>query len=367
MKTGKTISELAAEIQRQSDAKHDYLASTKDMRIVPATGSSGVHLALGTTEEFAIGSTAHAQIAEQAGIPKPYYDKMLAEEPELLATNVNRWFDKAPQTRMLRTLDHKVRALLSDRFRPLDNIDLAEVAFPAIAEARLTVVSSELTESRMYIKAVDPSVQRHLPVGSRMGDGSHHGFKVPSGEVIPALNMSNSEIGHGSLSILRGYLDNGCTNLCWAFRSVGLRKYHVGRQLDVGDEIFKLLTDETKSATDKAVWLQFRDTLKAALDPADFDSRLEAIAATIENRIEGDPVKVVEVMTKKFSLTDGQRSSVLKHLIQGGDLSQFGLFNAVTRTAEDLEDYDDATRFETLGGKIIELPKSEWKELARAA
>jgi hypothetical protein len=46
---------------------------------------------------------------------------------------------------------------------------------------------------------------------------------------------------------------------------------------------------------------------------------------------------------------------------------EFGLANAVTSTANDQDDYDAASSMEALGEKIIELPRNEWKELAKAA
>ena len=365
MKTGKNIVDLATEIQRQADGKKDYLASTRDIQVM--TAGKGVELVVGADLALSIGATAHQQIASEAGIPKPYYDRMLADDPGLLATNVNTWFQRTPKTRMLRTLDGRARALLSDRFRTLDNYDLAEVALPVLSKAGMDIVSTEITESRLYLKAVDRSITQHLPVGRKMGDGTHVGFKIPSGVVMPAVQISNSEIGHGSLSVQSGYLDGGCTNLAWFYKSGTLRKYHVGGRLDVGDEIFKLLSDEAKGATDKAVWLQFRDTLRAALDASTFENRMAVVAATAEDKLEGDVPKIVEVTAKKFGLTDTQRGSVLKHLIQGGDLSRFGLFNSVTRAAEDEADYDEATRLEALGGRLIDLPRGEWQELARAA
>jgi hypothetical protein len=80
-------------------------------------------------------------------------------------------------------------------------------------------------------------------------------------------------------------------------------------------------------------------------------------------KIEADPVKVVEVTAKKYGLTDDERGSVLHHLIEGKDLSQWGLSNAVTRMSQDVEDYERATAFEVLGGSIIELPRQDWQEL----
>jgi hypothetical protein len=49
------------------------------------------------------------------------------------------------------------------------------------------------------------------------------------------------------------------------------------------------------------------------------------------------------------------------------DLSAYGLVNAVTHFSQDVEDYDRATEFEALGGKLIELALGDWKELAHAA
>jgi hypothetical protein len=64
------------------------------------------------------------------------------------------------------------------------------------------------------------------------------------------------------------------------------------------------------------------------------------------------------------TVTEGETSSVLRHLIRGGDLSAWGLANAVTRTAEDVADYDRATELEAAGGRVIELSPSDWRVLA---
>ena len=57
---------------------------------------------------------------------------------------------------------------------------------------------------------------------------------------------------------------------------------------------------------------------------------------------------------------------MLKHLIDAGDLSQFGMLNAVTRTAEDIESYDRATEVERLGSSVLYLPTTTWREIATA-
>jgi hypothetical protein len=373
MRIGRDVNDLAAEIVRQAESKKDYLVNTADLE-VGAGDSDGGELMLAFRDPsvdfkpVVVGATAHQHFSEQLNIPMAYYRRMQAEAPDLLATSVNRWMGLKPRKATLRTLDGKARALMSDKFRTdLDNIQLAEAALPAIQAANMEIVSCELTETRLYIKAVDKSIQRHIPSNFRMGDGSHHMFRVPSGDICPAIQIQNSEIGYASLSITGGWLDGGCTNLAWFFRERGLKKIHVGARLDVGDELYRMLSDDTKNATDIAIWKQFRDAVKAAISEEGFDDLVGTLTKTAQNQIEGDPVKCVEITAKKFGLTDNQRGSVLQHLIRGGDLSQFGLANAVTSAANETEDYDNATALEGLGGKIIELKPTEWVELAKAA
>lgn len=58
---------------------------------------------------------------------------------------------------------------------------------------------------------------------------------------------------------------------------------------------------------------------------------------------------------------------MLRHLATGGDLSRWGMANALTRFSQDVEDYDRATEFERMGGQVIELPRNDWQAIAEAA
>jgi len=63
----------------------------------------------------------------------------------------------------------------------------------------------------------------------------------------------------------------------------------------------------------------------------------------------------------------GHRGGVLRHLIEGGDMSRWGIANAVTRQSQDVDSYDRATDLERAGGQIIELSQRDWNEIATAA
>ena len=89
---------------------------------------------------------------------------------------------------------------------------------------------------------------------------------------------------------------------------------------------------------------------------------------TTERKLEGDVTKAVEVLSNRLSLTQDEQSSVLRHLIEGGDLSEYGFINAVTRTVEDAKSYDRATEFKMAGATtVLDLNPTEWRDLALAA
>ena len=361
MKTGKTLGELAAEIERQANSKRDFVASTNAMEVV------GNAVAIKDKGEFKIGNIAHNQIAAHTGIPQKYADKMRDEAPELYANNVNTWFRKNPAVRMARMLDGDMRAFLSDKFQPFDNFDFASAALPILADRKLNVMSCEITDRKLYIKAVDEQLYRDVPVGFKMGDGSHNLFDT----CAPVVILSNSEVGFGRLVIETGVYTRACTNLA-LFAKGGLKRTHVGARhqltdnMDVSD-LDAVLSVAAKRKTMEAVWLQARDVIKAVFDPATIDRRVEQLAAAAGAKLPADRVeRVLEIVQEKNSLNEGERNSIFKHLIEGGQLNQYGLHAAITRSAQDADDYDRATELEYLGGKVVELNRSEWQQLAAA-
>jgi hypothetical protein len=356
MKTGLNLTQLAMEIERRANAKRDLLAPAPKLQL-----NDDTRLAVGA-EAFPINDLAHGQLAEYTGVPKAYYDRMRATAPHLLAANVNNWLqENKNDRRMVRTLDGSVRAFLSDRYRPLENEDLAEAVLPVLMDMDLIIMSSEITERRLYIKAVDRSIERDVPTGRKMGDGSHVFFDT----VSPAVIISNSEVGSGRLSIETGCFTRVCTNL--AMIGTNFRKQHVGGRAELlGDDVQALLSDNTKRLTDAAVWAQVRDVLKGAFDAVKFEAVTKKLSGAAEDRIEGDVVELVNRFAKRNAMPETTAKSVLRHLIESADLTRYGLHSAVTRASADVEDYDAATDLERLGGQVIELPKQAWQELLAA-
>lgn len=343
MKTGKTLTQLAVELDRQQSAKRDFVADSRKLSL----SDDGQLLIDG---QGALSMTSHCsnQVATHCDIPKKYWDKMPAE---LRATNANHWLHKDPAKRMIRTLDGSARAFLSDRYRALDNYDLAEAVLPVLQETPdMQIVSSELTDKRMYIKALFPRIQGEVAKGDI----------VQSGVVI-----SNSEIGSGSLRVEPLVFRLVCLN--GMISNMATRKYHVGKASGIGESAMEIFRPETMAMTDKAFWMQVQDTVRASVNQLGFDAIVAEMQRTKGMVMQIDPIEVVERVQKHFTLQESEKRGVLQHLLTGGDLTAYGLLNALTRHSQDIEDYDRATDFERMGGQIIELPQSQWKALAIAA
>lgn len=179
--------------------------------------------------------------------------------------------------------------------------------------------------------------------------------------------ISNSEIGLGTFQISPMVYELACLN--GMVTSHAMRKYHVGARAEAAEGSYEIFTEETVKADDKALMLKVRDVVRASMDQAVLDDsiiRLRAAAAP-ETEVE-DPVKAVEALAKKTGLLEKESKSVLKNLIKDGDLTKYGLAQAVTAVANtDVVDYDRAVELQTLGGKLIDLPKSQYEVIRTAA
>lgn len=347
MKRGKSLSELAAEVERQQASKRDFKAESSEIVFTPDENS--VSMLMGG-ERFGIRPTFHEQVAEHNKIPKPYYDRMLDAAPALLAENVNHWMQANPSRHLVRTLDGAGRGFLSDRFRTIDHADLLEAVLPALPSG-VDVVSSEVTDRRLYLQVTTARLTADVAVGQPVQAG---------------ITVKNSEIGYGRVV---------CEGLIWVLRckngmasAEGFRRAHLGRKIEGFSEgVEEYFRDSTQRLSDAALFAQLRDTVAGLLTEEAFERSLAPLREAAGTRIEADPVKFVEITTKRLGIGEEERSSVLQHLVEGGDLSKWGLANAVTRLAHDVESYDRAVELETLGAKVIELPRSEWAAIEKLA
>ncbi|MDR2865741.1 MAG: DUF945 domain-containing protein [Spirochaetaceae bacterium] len=354
MKTGKTLQDLAIELERQNEVKRDYIANTNKMQMmVPVYDeeTAGPVLSLPDIPNFTINSVAHDQIGAKLGIPSRYYNRMLEHEPELLATNVNTWFQKEPDNRMIRTLDGKARAFLSDRYRRIDNHEIAMAVLPIISNMEgASVESCELTDKRMYLKVVNPRIQTEISKGDIVQSG---------------ILISNSETGLGAVSVMPLVYRLVCKNGMIA-NTAGKRNRHVGRSNE-GEDNFEIYRSETIVADDKAFVMKLQDIVRATADMVQFERVVSAMKISKDAKITSSNVPaVVQLAAKSYGLFEKESESILDHLIRGEELSLYGLANAVTRHAQDVASYDRSTELEMTAWAMMNMERNEWTKLNAA-
>ena len=360
MKQGRTLSEVMTELKRQEDVKRDYISPAASLELQedgstlymnsPQSQAASTRIitreTLGTTELF------HRQMGSALNIPAKYYDLMRKEKPELLAENVNTWLSEKNQSYMIRSMDYGVgrvaRAFLSDRYRRIDNLQIAMTILPLfMGNDQYEVMSSEVTENRMYIKI---------------------SFHMKRYEVVPGdwvefgIIISNSEVGLGAV-IIRPFLNRLiCTNGC-VVNDFGERRHHVGRQAKAVEDSFDLYSDAAIEAEDKAFMLKLRDVAKATLDESRYPTIIGKLQDSTRALITGKVQDVVELTSKNYGFNQTEQESILDYLIRGGDMSLYGLSNAVTRMSQDVESYDRATELESIGWDIATMEPARWKEI----
>lgn len=364
---GRTLIDLAAEVTRQAKSKKDFKAPTTllEMSVRQPSTPKDVKLEgqplLVPELQFRVGDQftgsltelMHDQLSQEVGIPSKYYNRMRESAPALAAANVNHWLRHTKKTVLVRTLDGKARSLLSNRYRTIDNYDVMEAALPVLMNeskklGSVEVVSSQVTEKKLYIKVISKRLT----------------YEVKKGDTVQAgIVISNSEVGLGSVRIEPFLLRLICLNGA-VIEDSAVRKFHVGRasaELEAAEEVFR---DETRKADDKAFVMKLQDVVRAAFDDENF-TRLKGMTIDATTRKIKAPIQdVVEEISDRWSLSDKQRGSFMQHLIEGHDTTQWGFANAITAIANNADTYEEATELEKIGGTIMTLDNSQWQQIA---
>ena len=361
MKQGRTLPEVLTELQRQNEMKKDFIVPAQSMRMNADGRTFEIR---GSNDAFSTTDLFHRQIGSALGIPAKYYDQMRKLKPDLLAQNVNAWFGDKTQSYMIRSMDYGAygdahsadahngsrvaRALLSDRYRRIDNMEIASAVLPLFAgQPDMEVMSCEVTEHRMYLKIVNKRLEADV---------------VPGDTVQGGVIISNSEVGLGAVSVQPLLYRLVCTN-GMVVNDLGERRTHVGRTAKAVDDGYALYSDEALIAEDKAFMLKLRDITMAAIEETRFDTVVDKLRETTQVKITGRVQDVIELTGKNYGLNQPEQDNILNYLIQGGDLSLYGLTNAITRASQDVESYDRATALESIGWQVATMPAAQWKEI----
>jgi len=341
-----SLEAFAAEIERVEKQGKDYVVDSQHMYMVnPDTIAFDAGI---SASDFDLTDLAHGQLAEKLGIPKPYYDR-IKEIPFLREHNVDELLKARPNSLMIRTLDGQARAILSDKYKRVDNAPVLRTIFPIIREAvdskEVAIRSYSLSPTKMRFQVAFPKVQGEVKKGDVVQGG---------------VTFSNSEVGMGMFEIQAWVERLVCSNGLM-LPSV-LKKRHVGgRVTDDALDGFEFRR-ETIEAEQRAVGLVSRDIMQSMLKGDWFAEQLAKMRESSEDAVVR-PATAIERTVKLLGLPEGLQDPLLNSFASAGDMSRWGVVNSLTAFAKGFENPDKQAEFEVHGATILNLPAKEWERI----
>ena len=374
-----TLSELLARVQEQSARKQDIIADTSAIQVQTTSSSideagnpwSRTSVILegeggAPTQIYHANSVAFDQMVTKAGIDVRTGRRLQSQYPDVLDHALNRIHQQEPRKAMLRCFEGNgsgvLRAVVSDKFKTFDNPDLLEAAIPVLmdSDAQWQVVSADITDKRLYARFKSLAITGE---GAAVGDAMAQG-----------VSISNSETGHGSVSIAQIVWTLACLNGMQTANKN--RTAHLTSSRADGDT-WSLLTDESKRLDNRALSSKVADVTAAYSSREMFETVLEQFKKASGDIVEGGMAAAqpaVETLGGILKLSKAETSSVLDGLMQtiqqdgyrGNPLSRATLVNAVTAAAHSA-DADSVNDWQALGGKVLDLPHNQWQSVAQVA
>ncbi len=342
----KDVLQFVGEIERLERLNADFVVPQGKMRMA----NDGTTILFGD-KSYSMLPIAHEQVAAKAGIPSTYYNK-IQSIPGLRAFNVNAWLD-ADKTakRLVRTREGNARAILSDRFKPMDSILVVGAALPVIAaNPELQVRNAVITDERVYLQVSFPKIAGEI----RVGDIVEFGF-----------TLTTSEVGRGKVDIQKWYHQLRCTN-GYIGESV-FSKRHVGRRIGEDEEDYTIFSNETIEAEMESLRLRLRDIITATISQEAFEADLKKFRkADGDTFLPSDASDVIENVTKHFGFLEGEMKSVLDRIMAENHMSRMGIADAITYQAHEIENQDHAYDLERAGFDLIAMSSKEWSEVIAA-
>lgn len=398
-----TLEDLATLLKEQHARKVDVVAPATAIQSVEGLlvvkGAEAEITEAGVTQTDGVyrpTSVCDEGVAEKLQIPLAYVRRLRSERPDLYDANVNGWLHGnvtpgvddnqagLPDARkfLLRCFKGDdgesvgvARALLSDSYKIVDNLDVLTAALDGVrqAGAAIDIDGCDLTDRRMYVRIVAPGIKALAPAllanyrspfrdgGVQRAGNGHWGFEAARREgmgydagsepvVFGGFVLSNSETGGGAFSITPRLVIQICKNGLCITEDV-LRSVHLGSKMDEG--VIKW-SDDTQQKNIALVTAKTRDAVATFLDT----SYMEKVISRIEEKAGVEiakPVDDVKTIGKKLTFDEATIDGVLEHFMRGSDMTAGGVMNAVTSFAQTVDDADKAYEIEQQGLRALDL------------
>ena len=337
------------EVKRRATEKKDVIVPANMLTMRPDAETNSVSLTMGG-DGLEVLERAHNQLASITKIPANYYDRLKDSNAGMLAGNVNHWLHQSDKSHMIRTLDGKARAIMSDMYLRIDNEVIAAHAIPEILKHGKDVypLQTMMTDDRLSMKFLHQNLEANI-------DGK--------GVIRPAIIITNSETGQGRFNVQAYFYRDFCTNGCifgMTQTDIEIKQVHRGARLPAG-----MLSQETLGHMSNTIASQTADIIRYVFSPEGFGVMTDKLKATTEGATVA-PVHagdLIKVLGQDYQLSQGERQGALDSLLTDGDFSQWGVLNAITKQANTVKNNDRIHTLETAGAKIIDINQAQWDRI----
>lgn len=359
MKT-RSIDEALQTLQQTEKESRDFIAPTRKLTMVldqPVPEKTTPELQIDENTHMPLNPWAHNQLASKLDIPQKYYDKMRTEEPQLLRENVNTWLGKNESGKLLvRTTAGRVRAILSDRYKPIPNLGTAFAVLATLNQIKqmqdvsFTVRECAVSETTMYLKVTADTQHLMKPEYVHPTNPAFNGDPM-----FPGIVIRNSEVGASKFRVDVFTWRLVCSN--GAIMTSGISKVHLGRKIGGEGEIN--FSERTEKLDAMTVLSGMNDVIKQVFDPVKMRDMLDRVRAGQQIAID-EPVKVVENVCGNWKISDTLKDEILA---QFTEKSAFGLANAITAVAGTQENIEDQIKLEEIGGEIMIMNEEQFRTM----
>ena len=267
-----------------------------------------------------VAPTAQRLMANRLRVPHSY----LARCPEeLQARNLNYWIEQERQHResfFCRFDGSRLRAVFTERYRPLDNMEVLSQMLQHGFDPS-TPVQYSMDDSMFLVKV--PEYAKTFGINPGYGQLD---------EIVPGVSFANSEVGLLAFSIEAFFYRLICTNGLIAKTSGSVSRFkHIShRGLKSFPEALAGVIEDSFRKQD-----QFRISQQTEVE---------------------DAIRSIEVLSKRFGLSQAETEVVRQSYYLEQGATMFHIINAFTRAAQDTAlDTLQAYRLESTGGQILSL------------
>ena len=225
-----------------------------------------------------------------------------------------------------------LRALLSDSYRPIEDLDvlLATLAGIRASGRSVEIRSCDLTENRMYVTVACPEVAAMAPALLGNYRSPYSGNRDADNPLVFAgFVFQNSETGSGRYRLTPRIEVQICTNGVTITRDA-VSEVHLGGKLDAGP--VRWSADTTRRATE-LITAKTRDAVGGFLDQGYLERQLAEITAQAGAPVT-DATGTIEQVSAELHYTKAQADAILEDFLAGGDRSAGGVLHAVTSAAQ---------------------------------